>query len=118
MFGVPKASDTLALYSTSMEPGTAAGCLKIKFDVRAKSRAEEVGVSYIDIYDFEGHYITTITGTVYNNLLAKDMNSHSASYFYRSATSGESYYAIVTVTATIDGVSDSKEVITNTVEAP
>lgn len=118
LYGAPKASPTLVLYSTSMEPGPAAGSLKINFDVVAQSKAEEVGVSFIDIYDFDGHYTATITGSVYNNLLARNAISHGAFCYYPSATSGESYYAIVTVTATIDGVSDSKEVITNTVEAP
>lgn len=118
MFGAPKASPTLALYSTSIEQGSAPGCLKIYFDVRAKSKAEEVGVSYIDIYDFDGRYEATISSSPYNNFLAKNTSSHSSFCYYPSATSGESYYAIVTVTATIDGVSDSKEVITNTVEAP
>lgn len=112
-----RSSPTLAIYSAIITKGTSAGKIIISYDVRANTEAEEVGVESIEIYKSNGDYVTTITGTTRNGLIATNTERHRSSYTY-SGTSGVSYYAILTVTATIDGTSDSKTYTTNTLKAP
>lgn len=112
-----RASPTLNSYSAILKAGTTSGTVRISYDVIANKTASSVGISSIVIYKSNGDYVDTITGTERNGLIATKSVSHSSSYSY-SGTSGTSYYAEVTVFATIDGVTDSRTVTTNTVKAP
>lgn len=113
-----RSSPTLAIYSAIITKGAAgSGKIIISYDVRANTEAKEVGVESIEIYKSNGTYVTTITGTTRNGLIATNTERHRSSYTY-TGTSGTEYYAVVTVTATIGSKTDSKEYTTNTETAP
>lgn len=112
-----RASPTLSSYSAILTQGSSTGEIKINYDVCANSKADSLGVSSIKIYKSNGSYVTTITPTALNGLSITNSGWHLSSYTY-TGVSGTSYYAVVTVFATIDGVSDSREITTNTVKAP
>ncbi len=112
-----RASTTLASYPVSIAKGNNSGEVKISYDVQANGKADSVGVSSIKIYKSDGTYVTTVTGSTGNGLIRNGASRHNSSYTY-SGTSGVSYYAKVTVFATIGSDHDSKTVTTGTVKAP
>lgn len=112
-----RSSPTLNAYSAILRESSIKGTIKISYDVAANKNAESLGVSSIKIYKADGSYVTTIYGTTQNGLIVSQDFRHISSYPY-TGTSGTSYYAEVTVFATIDGVTDSRTVTTNTVKAP
>lgn len=115
-YDVLRASPTLTRYSAIITSGSSAGQIVITYDIAANDIADSLGVSKMVIYKSDGTY-TTIYPTSLNNFKASNTVRHRASYTY-TGTSGTSYYAEVTVFATIDGVTDSRTVTTNTVKAP
>ena len=112
-----RASTTLGLYSASSSKGSNAGEIKITYNVQTSKRANEVGVSSIKIYTSDDIYVTTITGSTSNGLIATNTMRHNSMYTYKG-TSGISYYAVVTVFATVGSDTDSRVVETATVKAP
>lgn len=112
-----RASPTLNSYSAILKTGSSSGVVRISYDVIANKNASSLGISSIVIYKSNGSYVDTITGTVSNGLIATNSVSHTSSYSY-PGNSGTSYYAVVTVFATIDGVTDSRTITTNTIKAP
>lgn len=112
-----RASPTLAGYSSILTVGHSSGNIIISYDVMANVNAASVGVSSIKIYKSNHSYVTTITGTEENGLIETNTDSHRSSYVYHGV-SGTYYYAKVTVFATIDGVTDSRTITTDTVQAP
>lgn len=112
-----RASPTLSEYNAKVSAGYASGDVIVSFDVEANVEGESVGVSSIKIYTTSSGYVTTIRGTAYNGLIGANTALHRSSYTYHGL-SGVSYYAEVTVFATIDGVTDSRTITTNTVQAP
>ncbi len=114
---VLRSSPTLTRYGAVATSGNSAGKIVITYDVLANSIADSVGVSSMKIYKSDGSYVTTITATSLNGFTDSGVMSHRNSYTY-TGTSGTSYYAEVTVFATIKGVTDSRTVTTNTVKAP
>lgn len=112
-----RASPTLSAYNAKVSKGYSSGKIIISYDVEANIEGESVGVSSIVIYKSNGTYVTTITGTVENDLIGTNTPWHSSSYTYHGI-SGTYYYAVVTVFATINGVTDSRTITTNTVQAP
>lgn len=113
----PLASPTITKYTASLSSGNNSGQVKFFYNVSSSASASSIGVSTIKIYKSNGTYVTTITGTTSNGLIASGTNKKVGSYSY-SGVSGTSYYAIVTFTATVNGVTDSKTVTTNTATAP
>lgn len=113
----PRASTTLLCYTAKVTQGTSAGEVEISYDVEANKRASQVGVSSIEIYKADDTYVTTITGTVDNDLIRENASRHRSSYIY-TGQSGVYYYAVVTVTATIGSDTDSRDFTTSTVQAP
>lgn len=114
---VVRSSPTLSSYSAVATQGSSTGKIIITYDVCANAIASSLGVSKIEIYKSNGTYVTTIYPTSLNGLKTTNAMWHRSSYTY-TGTSGTSYYAEVTVFATIDGVTDSRTVTTNTVKAP
>lgn len=112
-----RSSPTLSSYGAIITKGASTGKIVITYDVLANSIADSVGVSSMKIYKSDGSYVTTINATILNGFTTSGHMSHRNSYTY-TGTSGTSYYAEVTVFATIDGVTDSRTVTTNTVKAP
>lgn len=112
-----RASPTLNAYSVIITKGSSTGKIVITYDVAANTIADSVGVSSMKIYKSDGSYVTTIYATSLNGFTTSGSGSHRNSYTY-TGTSGTSYYAEVTVFATIKGVTDSRTVTTNTVKAP
>ncbi len=113
-----RASITLSLFPISVSKGSpSSGEIKITYDVRASQRADEVGISSIKIYTSDDIYVTTITGSAANGLIAANTVRHNSMYTYKG-TSGFSYYAVVTVFATVGSDSDSRVVQTDVVKAP
>jgi hypothetical protein len=113
----PQASLTLSYYEVVLLAGSKSGEIRINYDVGASKLADSLGVSSIEIYKSNGSYVTTITGTTSNGLVRNNSSSHMGVYSY-IGTSGVSYYAKVTVFATVGSVSDSRTVTTSTVKAP
>ncbi len=113
----PQASLTLSSYEVMIKAGSKSGEIRINYDVTASKLADSLGVSSIEIYKSNGSYVTTITGTTSNGLVRNDSGSHMGVYSY-IGTSGVSYYAKVTIFATVGSVSDSRTITTSTVKAP
>lgn len=109
-----RASKTISLYTVTASMGSNAGEIKINYDVQASKIADEVGVSSIVIYKSDDTYVTTITGTTENGLIREGATRHRSSYVYKGS-SGTSYYAVVTVFATVGSDSDSRTATTGTV---
>lgn len=112
-----RASPTLHSYAAMITQGDGAGELDINYDVTANTTAQSVGVLKIRIYKADGTFVTTIWSSLTPSLVGSDTVRHRSFYTY-TGKSGTYYYAVVTVFATIDGVSDSREITTNTVKAP
>ena len=112
-----RSSPTLNAYSAILKEGTAAGKVIVSFDVAANKQASSLGVSSIKIYKANGSYVTTINGTVQNGLKATQNFRYISLYTY-TGISGTSYYAEVTVFATIDGVTDSRTITTTPQNPP
>ena len=113
----PYASPTLAYYDVELLVGDSRGMLWIDFDVTASKLADSVGIKEIKIYKSNVTYVTTITGTTSNGLVLNNNNLHVGTYEYKGI-SGTSYYAEVTVFATVGSITDSRTVTTSTEEAP
>lgn len=112
-----RSSPTLSAYSAILTQGNKSGQIVITYDVAANSIADSLGISAMKIYKSNGSYVTTIYSSALNGFTTTNDMRHRSSYIY-TGTSGTSYYAEVTVFATIDGVTDSRTVTTNTVKAP
>lgn len=112
-----RASTTLLYYNAKVSQGNSAGEVEVSYDVQANTKASQVGVSSIEIYKADDTYVTTITGTVDNDLIRENASRHRSSYIY-TGISGTYYYAVVTVTATIGSDTDSRDFTTSTVQAP
>lgn len=113
-----RASDTLSSYAVTLASGDASGELDIKYSVRPTGRASSVGISSIRIYESDGSYVTTISGSSVNGLVAYSSYGVAGTYTYEDVTPGVSYYAVATVFASVDGERDSKVVTTADVVAP
>lgn len=111
------ASLTLRDYNARLGKGDSAGNIRISFDVKSTKMADSLGVSSIVIYTADDEYVTTITGSTRNGLIREDGSIHAGTYPC-TLTSGISYYAEVTVFATIGDTSDQRVITTNTVTAP
>ncbi len=101
-------------YNASLKVGTGKGAVKISYTVTSSKPAKTIGVSKIEIYKSNGTKVTTITGTVANGLLRESAGTKTGTYTYRG-TSGESYYAKVTLYVACESGSDSRTVTTKTV---
>lgn len=112
-----QSSTTLSTYNVKIAPGSSSGSITFIFDVTSTRTASLIGISTVKIYKSNGSYVTTVYGTTTNGLMAKNSIRKAGTYSY-SGVSGTSYYAIVTFTATVNGVTDSKTVTTNTATAP
>lgn len=112
-----RASLTLSSYSSGLKAGTGSGEIRISYDVAASKPADSVGVSSIAIYKSSGAYVTTITGTTSNGLVRASSSIHKGVYTYKG-TAGVSYYAEVTVFATVGTTTDNRTVTTAVVKAP
>lgn len=110
-------SYTLHSYNARLRAGSTRGTINIAFDVKSSKMADSIGVSSIVIYTSSGDYVETITGSTGNGLVREDSSIHVSSYPC-ALTSGTSYYAEVTVFATVGQTSDERVVITSTVTAP
>lgn len=111
-----RSSPTMISYSATLNKG-AKGKVRIHYSVTGKTTMSSIGVSSIKLYTSSGTCVATITGSTSNKLMAQNLPFYENSYTC-SAVSGTSYYAIVTVVATGGGLSDSKQIKTNTVKAP
>lgn len=75
-----------------------------------------IGVASIVIYKSDGSYVTTIKGSTANGLISFNTDRKNGSYTYKG-TSGVSYYAVVTITATAGSETDNKTITTNRAQA-
>lgn len=112
-----RASLTLSGYSAILTAGTSRGVVNINYDVRASKLADSVGVKSITLYRADGSHVITINGSTSNGLIRTSSNIKKGDYSY-TLTSGVSYYAEVTVFATVGSLTDSKTITTDTVKAP
>lgn len=110
-------SFTLMGYSAQLYPNSNRGGVYITYSVQSSKLADSVGVKQIKFYDSDDNYITTIFGSTRNGLIGSHTNSNVGDYEH-TLTSGVSYYADVTVFATVNGITDSRIVRTSVVKAP
>lgn len=106
------ASLTLSYYYVEMF-SDGKGTADIDFSVRSNKFTDEIGIDSIKIYESDGDYIKTIYGSRSNGLILTDSDWHSDSY--EISLPAGSYYAKVTVFATIGSITDSRTVTTSTV---
>ena len=106
------ASLTLSYYYAEMFNG-GKGTASIDFYVSSNKFVDEIGVDSIKIYESDGDYVKTISGTISNGLIGLDSYEHGD--FYDVSLSPGSYYAKVTVFATLGSVTDSRTITTSTV---
>lgn len=112
-----RGSPTLSEYNAKVSKGYSSGDIIISYDVEANIEGESVGVSSIKIYRSNRSYVTTIKPAEDNDLVGTNTDCHNSSYTYHGV-SGTYYYAVLTVFATINGVTDSRTITTKTVQAP
>lgn len=112
-----QSNPTLSFYDAKLAAGTTKGKILIRYQLIASKSASSIGVSSIKIYKADDTYVTTITGTTANKLIASNKMAYSNTYIY-SGVSGTSYYAKVTLFATAGGSTASVTVKTNTLTAP
>lgn len=115
---MPLSSPTIMGQSASMKSGNETGELRISYNINAKSSADEVGVLTIELYNSDGSYADTIYGSTDNGLVRTSAIKNMGTYSYTDAVSGQYYYAVVTLYATIGSATDSVKVTTATVKAP
>lgn len=112
----PRASYILAAYQIVGAKGDGSGEFKVKYDIEANKQGT-VGIESIEIYKWDDTYVTTITGTVENGLLEPNTTEACGTYVY-TGTPGESYYAIVTLSARAGSIYDSRQWTTATIKTP
>lgn len=110
------ASSTLSYYEVNMVSG-GKGSAYINFSVNSIKLADELGVKVIKIYKSNGDYVKTVYGSVSNGMIYQDGMCHN-DFYEVSLTSGVTYYAEVTVFATVGSTTDSRTVTTSTVKIP
>lgn len=115
---MPLSSPTIMGQSASMKSGNKSGELRISYNINANSSADEVGVLTIELYNSDGSYADTIYGSTDNGLVRTNSVKNAGTYSYTDAVSGQYYYAVVTLYATIGSATDSVKVTTATVKAP
>lgn len=116
---IPQASPTLTSYTVCLDPGDNKGELDISFDVTATGWADSLGVSYFEIHRAsDGALVDTVYGSTSNGLRRESAFTHTNTYTYSSVTSGVYYYAVIAVSAEIDGIHDSRTLRTPSVKAP
>lgn len=108
----PRASLYLSGYGAYLYQGDTSGSVSVEFTVSATGKADRVGVSNLSIYKGDGTFVTSVTGTVANGLLKKDVKTHIGGYTYYGE-SNEVYYMVLTMYAERDGGSDSRLYTTN-----
>lgn len=110
---------TLSRYTAQLSRGPSKGKITVFYRVSANAPTaiNSIGVSSIKIYKANGVYVTTISGTTSNGLVARNVTSHSGTYSY-TGVSGTSYYAQVTMFATAGGTTGNGTVKTNMITAP
>lgn len=106
----PRASLTIAKTSAAAYTGDNLGEVDIEYNIMATTRADKLGVSSIVIYKPDGTTYT-VTGTTKNGLISSG-GSHLGTYTYKGIK-GHSYYAEVTLFATIGSDTDSRTITTN-----
>lgn len=111
-----RASVTVTYTQAAASSGSNTGEVKFTYQVRASKTCSPIGASSIAIYKSDGSYVTTVRGTTSNGLLANSTTSKSGTYTYKG-TSGTSYYAKVTLSATAGSEHDSRTVTTGTARA-
>lgn len=112
-----RASYTLSGYSAELYSDSHKGEVYINYNVHASKLADSVGVESITFYKANGAYVNTVYGSVSNGLVGTKTSMHGGDY-YPSLTSGVSYYAEVTVYATVGDLYDSRTITTSTVKVP
>lgn len=111
---VPRASFYLTGHSASARAGSGSRTMVISYNVSSSVSATSIGVEKIVIYRSNGSEVATIWGTSGNGLIRLASGVHAGNYTY-TGTSGQSYYAEVTVFAKNSSGSDSRVLTTGTV---
>lgn len=109
---MPYASETLSYYYVNLK-SSGDNDAQVRFSVGSGKMADEIGIESIQIYKSNGSYVRTIYGSTANGLILTDSDWHSDSY--EIPLSSGSYYAEVTVFATVGSITDSRTVTTSTV---
>lgn len=101
----PRASLTIAATSVGSYTGDNKGEVDFDYSINPTRAADQLGVSSIVIHKPDGSTVT-ITGTKENGLIGSG-NIHAGTYTYKGVA-GQSYYAEITLFATIGSNTDSR----------
>lgn len=110
----PMASPTICSTMAYAYPGDNPGEFCVEFRVMAVDAASSLGASSIVIHKPDGSTYT-VWGSVGNHFIGSG-GDHVGTYVYHGV-SGQSYYAEVNLFATIGSKSDSRTVLTKSVNA-
>ncbi len=111
----PMASPTISSTMVYAYPGDNPGEFCVDFRVMAVDTASSLGASSIVIHKPDGSTYTVL-GSVGNHFISSG-GGYAGTYVYKGE-SGKSYYAEVTLFATIGSKSDSRTRLTKSVTAP
>lgn len=108
----PMASTLIKSKGGSITKGSGENIV-ISFKVIAKAEMKTIGASSIELRTSGGSYVTTFYPSSYSNMLSSGCNSYESSINYK-ATSGQTYYAIISFYA-YDGSESSTVTYTTSV---
>ena len=112
------ASPTLNSYAAWLDPGDYRGELDISFYVTAVDKADQLGVSYFEVYRAsDDKLIDTVIGTKENGLVGSG-GSFGNTYTYAGLPGGVRYYVIIALFAQIGTTFDSRTLRLSPVTTP
>lgn len=106
----PYASLTIS-YSFAEIYNNGNGTIDVDCSVRSNKMADEIGVESIEIFRLDGSRVKIVYGSTANGLINHNSSTYGKSYVV--SLSPGSYYAKVTVFASVGSITDSKTITTS-----
>lgn len=104
-------------YGTSVAQADRVICFE--FDVLGTSTMDTIGASQLEVYTSTGGYVRTYyaTNPMYEEFMMSTDNYYHSGYILFRGEAGVSYYAVITFTATKDGVTGTETYTTSSATA-
>ena len=107
-----KSSQYIDQCTAQLRADATSGDLLITGRISNLSSMSVTGASQLDVYTSSGAYVKTIVGTTSNGLLTSSRKTYNFSYPI-SASTGQSYYVVVTFYSENSNGSESRSFTTN-----
>lgn len=93
--------------------------IRFDFDVHGTDYMDTIGASQLEVYTSAGGYVRTYyaTNPMYEEFMMSTDSSYHAGYILFRGEAGVSYYAVITFTATKDGVTGTETYTTSSATA-